>query len=49
MNVLPECFSCLTIDKRARVRVRVRVRERERERAGSGRDGGWGEREYVSM
>ena len=37
MNVLPECFSCFMVVKRARVR----------ESAGSGRDGGWGERMYA--
>ena len=41
MNVLPECFSCFRVINGARVRVR--------ESAGSGRDGGWGEREYVCM
>ena len=39
INVLSECFSCFTVVKRVRVR----------ENAGSGRDGGWGEREYVCM
>ena len=41
MNVLPECFSCFTVVKRVRLRVRESV--------GSGRDGGWGEKEYVCM